>query len=165
MSDTTDLTGGFSGVNTLVSPLKGTTNWDEDIKQNFQKITDHDHTATKGNQITNDAITDNHIQVEKKKVYILSLGASATVPLSEFNTKAAALSTNKLFIIDYQITDGSNNCQVGKLMGKVGSYVSDEFTGDDLGVFSFSSTTLQVTAQYSSGSPTNNVQYSIEFLE
>ena len=165
MSDTTDLTGGFSGVNKLVSPLKGTTNWDEDIKQNFQKITDHDHTSTKGNQITNDAITDNHIQVEKKKVYIFSLGASATVPLSDFNTKQTALSTNKLFMINYQITDGTGYTQVGKLMGRVGQYVSDEFVGDDLGVFAFGSGGLAVTAQYSSGTPTNNVQYSIEFLE
>ena len=58
MANTIDLTGDLP----LVVPVKGATNWDEDMKnKTFQKIADHDHTAGKGSQIDTAALKDNAV--------------------------------------------------------------------------------------------------------
>lgn len=58
MANTIDLTGDLP----LVVPVKGATNWDEDMKnKTFQKIADHDHTAGKGSQIDTAALSDNAV--------------------------------------------------------------------------------------------------------
>ena len=188
-------------------PSKGDTNWSEDIKAEcFQKITDHDHSSSKGvriptagiaadaitgaliaddqinsehyidesidtahignlqvtaGKVAADAITeakvaDDAIQVEHKLTTVLTLNGSAQ------SLTGLAMSADQAFKLNYKINNAAgSSVQVGTATGQAGDFITDEFMGTDLSAtYSYSTNQLQIT-----GTNTNVLEYSIEFLE
>ena len=169
----------------LKVPVKGTVNWDEQLKvNNFQKIVDHDHTGS-GNgskitaaamadnsvitrtiaalNVTNEKLADDTIEIAKKKTFVETAltGSSAT------DVANIALAADQAFKINYRIHNSGDPTavQVGTLMGQAGDYINDEFIGDDIASFSYDVSTPSVPKLQITGANNDILEFSIEFLE
>lgn len=159
----------LGNTNSLVVkiPSKGDTNWSEDIKAEcFQKIVDHDHSSSQGVRIptagiAGDAvdqslIADNAVQIEHKKTYSLTLDGTAQ------DLSGLAMTADQAFKINYKVKNSAGtSVQVGNAMGQAGDFITDEFVGTDMSAtLSYNTNQLQIT-----GTSTDVLEYSIEFLE
>jgi len=93
MANTIDLTGDLP----LVVPVKGATNWDEDMKnKTFQKIADHDHTAGKGSQIDTAALKDNAVTNAKMADNAVDTAEIVDSAVTEIKLNTNAVTTAKI---------------------------------------------------------------------
>ncbi len=116
---------------TLKIPTKGSTNWDEVIKDDtFEKIAEHDHSGAGSGD----------------KISVQNLKERGTLELSDTSSAFTTISSildlvgtgGRGAIIEYVIKDSSNNTQTGILTAQYtdnSNYgLADEFLGDDLEV-------------------------------
>lgn len=95
----------------LQVPTRGTTNWEEVIRENcFKPIAEHDHTGNgKGTQITETALADDAVTDAKRADFISSGSVALAATPSPVDTGIINISTGEVVQVYYSLIEAGQN--------------------------------------------------------